>query len=36
MGEMEAFSKTILGWKIGLKNFKMENWCKNPESIKKN
>ncbi len=34
MGEMEAVSEKILGWKIGLKNFKMENWCKNPELVK--
>ncbi len=23
-------------WKIGIKNSMMENWCKNPESVKKN
>ncbi len=34
MGEMETFSETILGWKIGVKNSKMENWCKNPGSLK--
>ncbi len=35
MGEIEAISKTILDRKIGVKNSKMENWYKNPESIKK-
>ncbi len=35
MGEMEAVRETILGQKIGVKNSKMENWCKNPESVKK-
>ncbi len=32
---MEAVSETILGWKIGVKNFKKENSCKNPELVKK-
>ncbi len=34
MGEIEAVSETILGWKIGMGNSKMENCCKNPESVK--
>ncbi len=34
MGKMEAVSETILGRKIGVKNSKMENWCKNPELVK--
>ncbi len=32
---MEAVGETILGQKIGVKNSKMENWCKNTEWIKK-
>ncbi len=35
MGEMEVVSETILGWKIGLKNSKMENQCKNTGSVEK-
>ncbi len=35
MGEMEAASETILGWKIGIKSSTMKNWCKNPELVKK-
>ncbi len=35
MGEMETVIKTILGWKIGVKNFKMKNWWKTPEAVKK-
>ncbi len=31
---MESVSETILGQKIGMKNDKMENWCKNPISKK--
>ncbi len=33
--EMEAVKEAILGRKIGVKNSKMENWCKNLESVKK-
>ncbi len=35
MGEMEVVSETILGWEIGVKNSKMENWCKNSKVVKK-
>ncbi len=26
--------ETVLGWEIKVNNSKMENWCKNPESVK--
>ncbi len=35
MDEVLAVSETILGWKIGVKNSKMENWCIKPRSGKK-
>ncbi len=35
MGEMEVVSETFLGWKIGVKNFKVENWYQNSELLKK-
>ncbi len=31
---MEEISKTVLGWKIGVKNYEMENLCRNPELVK--
>ncbi len=35
MFEIEAVSETILDREIGVKNSKMENWCKDLESVKK-